>query len=48
MVPFATTSNRAVSAHEGIPVSWSLLLVLKARVIRNRNGIPSDVNRPPG
>src|SRR5438309_7714621 len=45
---FAITSNRAVSAQDGTPVIWSLLLVLKARVIRNRNGIPSELNRPPG
>src|SRR6516225_8245245 len=45
---FAITSNRAVFAQDGTPVSWSLLLILKARVIRNCNGMPPTFNRPPG
>ena len=43
----ATTSNRTVSAKAGTPASWSVLVVLKARVIRNRNGRPWELNLPP-
>src|SRR6516165_10283289 len=44
----ALTSYRSESANGGSPTNSSLLLVLNARLIRNRSGKPSATRRPPG